>query len=207
MHRMIRRVALASSSPQRRAILTQLGIPHRLITASVEEIDMGTDPRRVALENARLKAAAAIGETAEDEVLLTCDTVVDIAGQILGKPANADQARQMIGQLAGRTHLVHSAVVLVNGGDHADRWESIDTTAVTCSDVGGAVLDRYIATGEWSGRAGGYAIQGHGAVLVDSVRGDWWTVVGLPVAALTSHFTRHGLDHLLLAGEAGGEAR
>ncbi len=127
----------------------------------------------VALENARRKAAAVGG----GPDVVACDTVVDVDGLLLGKPVDARQARDFAGRLAGREHRVVSGLVV---GDR----EAVEVTLVRFRAVGDAVLDWYVGTGEWRGRAGGYAIQGAGAALVAGIEGDYLNVVGLPLARL-----------------------
>ena len=139
--------------------------------ADVEEIEDG-DAREVALENARRKAAAVGGG-----VVLAVDTTVSLDGRIYGKPADEDEARATLGVLAGRTHEVVSGLVV--GGR-----EAVAVTEVVFRELGEDWIDWYVGTGEWRGRAGGYAIQGRGAALVREIRGDYLNVVGLPVAAL-----------------------
>ncbi len=162
---------LASRSPQRRAILDQLGLAFEVRPADVQELTLG-EPQQVALENARRKAAAIGGAD-----VLGVDTVVALDGRIHGKPRDAAQARDTLGRLNGRTHEVVSGLVYNDDGIAV-------TTEVTFREAEDALLDWYVATGEWRGRAGGYAIQGRGAALVRGIRGDYLNVVGLPVAAL-----------------------
>ncbi|HYF25303.1 MAG TPA: Maf family protein [Baekduia sp.] len=166
---------MASASPQRRAILDQLGVPHVVAAQDVEELEAG-EPAEVALENARRKASAA-RRAADGRLVLACDTVVALDGRLYGKPRDAAHARETLAALAGRTHDVVSGVVL---GDR----QATAVTRVTFRAAGEALLDWYVATGEWQGRAGGYAIQGRGAALVAAIVGDYLNVVGLPVAAL-----------------------
>jgi septum formation protein len=144
--------------------------------AGVEELAAG-DPHVVAGENARRKALAVPGE-----LVLGADTDVALDGDILGKPRDAAHARELLERLAGRTHLVVGGIALAEDGVLAET--AVVTTRVTFRPADGATLDWYVATGEWRGRAGGYAIQGAGAVLVDSIEGDYLNVVGLPLARL-----------------------
>ena len=159
---------LASRSPQRRAILEQLGIAFTVEPADVEELAEG-DPVQVALENARRKAGGRPGT-------LGVDTLVALDGRIYGKPADERQARETLLALGGRTHEVISGMVL---GD-----EGVTVTTEVSFRPLEDLVDWYVATGEWRGRAGGYAIQGRGAALVRGIRGDYLNVVGLPAAAL-----------------------
>jgi septum formation protein len=169
-------LVLASASPQRRAILTQVGIPFEVVVSGVEETEHG-DPVAVAEENARRKALAVPGD-----LVLGADTLVAVDGDILGKPADADQARAYVARLAGRTHQVVGAIAVVRDGALAHTATEI--TQVHFREASPALLDFYVATGEWEGRAGGYAIQGVGAVLVAGIEGDYLNVVGLPLQRL-----------------------
>jgi septum formation protein len=173
-------IVLASASPQRRAILAQLGVPFVVRPADVDELDAG-DPPAVALCNARRKARAVAGAH-----VLGVDTVVALDGRLYGKPRDADHARATLAILSGRTHAVHSALHLTGVG------EAVVCTAVTFRTITASLADWYVASGEWRGRAGGYAIQGRGAALVDSIEGDYGNVVGLPVAAFLDLLTTLG---------------
>lgn len=174
------RLVLASASPQRRAILTHLGIPFEPRPTGVEEIEDG-NPERAALENARRKAAAAAAAGGPGEVVLGVDTVVALGGEIFGKPADAASAAATLRRLQGRVHLVHSGIALRDG---VQTRSAIATTAVRFRALSEDEIAGYAAEGEWRGRAGGYAIQGRGALLVAGIEGDYLNVVGLPVAAL-----------------------
>jgi septum formation protein len=150
----------------------------------VEELEAG-DPRAVALENARRKALEIGSRRPTPQaaaLVLGADTVVTIDGELLGKPRDAAQAREYVGRLAGRTHEVLGGIAVVRDG--ALIAEDVVATAVRFRDVDGGTLDWYVATGEWEGRAGGYAIQGRGAALVHGIDGDYLNVVGLPLARL-----------------------
>jgi len=171
---------LASRSPQRRAILTQLGVPFEVCPADVEELSDG-DPQAVAVENARRKAVA-LAARRPDATVLGVDTIVVLGEGIHGKPADAAAARATLAALAGRDHVVVSGICAVRPG--APPATAAARTRVRFRDVDDATLDWYVATGEWRERAGGYAIQGRGAALVAGIEGDYLNVVGLPVAAL-----------------------
>jgi septum formation protein len=176
-------LVLASGSPQRRAILGDLGLEFEVRASDVAEEDEGA-PRVVASENA-LRKAHAVAEAAgdgADELVLGCDTLVATDGTDLwGKPPTVEAARATLRHLSGRTHEVVSGLALVQRGDVRAATE---VTEVTFRDLDEATIDWYLATGEWEGRAGGYAIQGRGAVLVKRIAGDYLNVVGLPVGAL-----------------------
>jgi septum formation protein len=144
--------------------------------SDVEEDEAG-DPAAVAERNARRKASAVAGD-----LVLGADTVVALDGDILGKPRDAAQAREYVGRLNGRMHEVVGAIALAQAGEIVAT--AVEVTRVTFRRSDDATLDWYVGTGEWDGRAGGYAIQGEGAALVAAVDGDYLNVVGLPLARL-----------------------
>jgi septum formation protein len=164
---------LASTSPQRRAILTQLGLPFDVMSPRFVEAP-GTGP----LERAAGKARSVDGG---EQPVLGVDTEVLLDGQLLGKPANASEAEAMLEALAGRTHQVVSGLCL-----RTFAWEELHeaTTLVTFRTLTPRDLGAYVGGGEWEGRAGAYAIQGVGASLVQRIEGDFLNVVGLPASLL-----------------------
>jgi septum formation protein len=172
---------LASTSPQRRAILTQLAIPFEAVAPDYEELP-GTGP----LERAAGKARSV---EPDERPVLGVDTEVLFDGELLGKPANETEAEAMLELLAGKTHEVVSGLCL-----RTTAWEELhdETTRVTFRSLTPRELAHYVASHEWEGRAGGYAIQGLGASLVERIEGDFLNVVGLPgsllVRVLASRF-------------------
>jgi len=172
---------LASTSPQRRVILEQLHIPFEVVAPTYdEETSTGADPLSIVREHARGKARS-VADIAEDRPVVGVDTAVVLEGRIFGKPANASDAEEMLEELSGKTHVVVSGLCLLTPG-----WEDIEheATRVAFRELAPRELGSYVATGEWEGRAGGYAIQGRGAALVHSIEGDYLNVVGLPAALL-----------------------
>jgi septum formation protein len=165
---------LASTSPQRRAILEQLRIPFDLVAPPFEET--GDDPVEHALGKAR-----SVLDRADGRPVLGVDTVVVCDGAVLHKPTDAADAERMLERLAGTTHEVVSGLCLATPA-----WEEVHraVTRVTFRDLTPRDLAAYVAAGEWEGRAGGYAIQGFGAALVERVEGDYLNVVGLPASVL-----------------------
>jgi septum formation protein len=168
-------LVLASRSPQRRAILEQLGIEFEVRPADVEELGAG-DPRAVVVENARRKARAVPGE-----LVLGADTEVVLDGRIHGKAHDEAMAETYLRRLSGRTHEVWGGIVLRTAGEERT---AAAVTRVRFRRLEQAWIDWYLATGEWRERAGAYAIQGRGSALVEEVDGDFWNVVGLPVTEL-----------------------
>jgi septum formation protein len=172
---------LASTSPQRPAILRQLGIPFEAVAPAYQEDDPpDADPRELVLTHARGKARSVAGG-AGDRPVLGVDTTVCLDDRVYGKASTAEEAAAMLDQLGGRTHVVVSGLCLLTPG-----WEEseIEETAVTFRSLTPRDLAAYVASGEWEGRAGAYAIQGLGAALVERIEGDYLNVVGLPGALL-----------------------
>ena len=145
----------------------------------MEEVTAG-DPLAVAEENARRKAAAVAA--GDGGLVLGADTDVALDGEILGKPADADEARAFLARLGGRTHAVVGGIALAQDGEVVAT--AVEVTQVRFRPASASLVEWYVETGEWRGRAGGYAIQGRGAALVAAIEGDYTGVVGLPVAAL-----------------------
>lgn len=173
---------LASGSPQRSAILTQLDLPFRVLVPEVEELGMG-EPSVLALQNAHRKAERAAGQASEHELVLACDTVVDVDGIPFGKPESAEDAYTMLALLRGRVHDVVGGLVVAHPATGITR-ERVVRTKVRFRNFPDELLQRYVEGSEWEGRAGGYAIQGTGAAMVTGIGGCYQNVVGLPVAAL-----------------------
>ena len=174
-------IVLASVSPQRRAILEQLGIPFAVVPPRYDERGVaGADPVELVRAHARGKARSVAGGADECPVL-GVDTAVVVDGEALGKPADAAEAEAMLERLSGRAHEVVSGLCLVTPG-----WEELahEVTRVTFRSLTARDLAHYVASGEWEKRAGAYAIQGLGAALVERVEGDYLNVVGLPAALL-----------------------
>jgi septum formation protein len=165
-------LVLASTSPQRRAILEQLGLPFEVVPPSYEEA--GDDP----VEHAAGKARSVDGG---ERPVVGVDTVVVCEGRVLGKPAGAGEAAAMLETLSGREHDVVSGLCV-----RTRAWEALerDLTRVRFRPLTPRDVAAYVATAEWEGRAGGYAIQGRGAGLVERIEGDYLNVVGLPAALL-----------------------
>jgi septum formation protein len=173
-------LVLASGSPQRRALLERLGVPFTVRVSDADELEQGPDPARVAVENALRKARTVRREGAAKAVL-GCDTIVVLDGVIYGKPPDAAVARETLTALGGRTHEVLSGLALLLGDEERT---AVARTRVTFRELGRELLDWYVATEEWRGRSGGYAIQGAGAKLALAIDGEEENVVGLPLTRL-----------------------
>jgi len=172
---------LASTSPQRRAILEQLGLPFDVVAPRYDEHDRpDEDALELVRDHARGKARSVAAE-AGDRPVLGVDTAVVLGETVFGKPADAADAGRMLEALAGQTHAVVSGLCLITPG-----WELVEhaSTRVTFRPLTPRDLAAYLALGEWEGRAGGYAIQARGAALAERIEGDYLNVVGLPAALL-----------------------
>ena len=173
---------LASRSPQRRAILEQLGIPFDVVEPRYDEVPPPelADATEVVRKHAQGKARS-VATGAGGRLVLGVDTEVVLQGRIFGKPADVSEAEQMLEELSGKTHVVMSGLCLLTPG-----WEVVEHegTRVTFRELTPRDLAAYLETGEWEGRAGAYAIQGRGAALVKCIDGDYLNVVGLPGALL-----------------------
>jgi|SRR5579871_7190 len=165
---------LASTSPRRREILELLRVPFDVVAPSYEETE--GDPVAHAVGKARSVLAAAEGRP-----VLGCDTEVVFDGRVYGKPGSPEEAEAMLESLSGRTHEVVGGLALLTPA-----WEEIHsaTTLVTFRALTARDLAHYVASREWEGRAGAYAVQGLGASLVERIEGDFFNVVGLPAALL-----------------------
>jgi septum formation protein len=172
-----RQLILASRSPQRRAILEQLGIDFTVVEPAYEELDPpGALPQELVITHAVGKASSVQGGC-----VLGVDTTVALDGDSLAKPAGATEAAAMLRRLSGRTHTVYSGLCLrVQDTDHV----RLAATEVSFRELDEDDIAWYVARDEWRDRAGGYAVQGAGAALVTAIAGDYTNVVGLPVAAL-----------------------
>jgi nucleoside triphosphate pyrophosphatase len=172
---------LASTSPQRRLILEQLGIPFEVVAPRYEEHDPpDADPVELVRRHAEGKARSAAAD-AGDRPVLGVDTTVVCGGRVYGKAGGPEEAAEMLDAFSGNTHEVVSGLCLITPG-----WETLETetTRVTFRPLTARDIASYVASGEWEGRAGAYAIQGLGAALVERIEGDYLNVVGLPAALL-----------------------
>jgi septum formation protein len=172
-------VALASASPRRRDILASLGLRVAIVPSAYDERPLfGLTPVETALRHARGKAA---GVGISQDLIVAADTVVDLDGEALGKPADGAQARTMLRRLAGRWHVVHSAFALRDDRTGAGIAEVV-STRVRFADLDEQMIEAYAASGDGLDKAGGYGIQGFAATLVERIDGDYFTVVGFPAA-------------------------
>ena len=179
-------LTLASTSPQRRAILEQLRISFEVVAPVCEEEDPpDADPRELVLRHAEGKARSVHSDR---RVTLGVDTTVVLDDRLYGKARDAGEAARMLHELSGRTHTVVSGLCLLGLDEHVSVHE---LTAVTFRLLAPELVRTYVRSGEWEGRAGAYAIQGLGGRLVERIEGDYLNVVGLPGALLVSLLEHH----------------
>jgi septum formation protein len=184
-------LTLASTSPQRRTILEQLQIPFETVApVYVEHDPPEADPTELVLRHAEGKARSV---HADGKITLGVDTTVVLDRRLYGKAADAEDAGRMLGALSGRTHTVLSGLCLLGAGADLVAHEP---TEVTFRRLDDAAIAGYVASGEWEGRAGAYAIQGLGGRLVERIEGDYLNVVGLPGALLISILETHAPELL-----------
>ena len=181
-------LTLASTSQRRRELLAVLRIPFRVVApAGVDETPLdGESPvelaRRLAVEKA---------QSVDGDPVVAADTVVEVDGEILGKPDDADDARRMLRRLSGRTHLVHTGVA-VRAGDGLEVEVEVVTTSVRFVPLTPEAIEWYLETGEPFDKAGAYAIQGAGGVFVEGVEGSVSNVVGLPLSTVVAMLDTRG---------------
>lgn len=194
MSERLREIGLASVSPRRKQLLESLGLRTVVLkSAFVEDgyrADLGK-PDEFARSAAVEKARAA--QPDGPPVVVAADTLVVSNGSVLGKPAGVDDAKRMLRSLSGREHVVHTGFAVIDR--RTDRQESgVESAGVTFLPLDDALITRYIASGEPMDKAGAYGIQGLGALLVASVAGDFYTVMGLPLARIGQALKRLGYD-------------
>ena len=211
---------LGSQSPRRRELLERMGLEFRVLTAEIDETKYETeDPedsvRRICRAKAKAVAERLLEEncqlsTVDCQLVLASDTIVVLDGKILGKPHSSEEAKAMLRALSGREHQVFTAFTLLPVGgtqDAKDKTQNAaekaqapfthcEKTRVKFRELTEAEIDAYVATGEPMDKAGAYGIQGRGAMLVEAIHGDYFTVMGLPVCALAQALKRCGIDPL-----------
>ncbi len=184
---------LASSSPRRADLLKRLGYDFEVFLPEVEETDYDLTVETDLIELARAKTVNVIRTNKiEEGLVIGADTVVILDGAVIGKPKDDDDARRILASLSGKTHLVRTAYVVADiEGEEGDTH--VEETKVTFFELNPEDIDWYLTTGESSDKAGAYGIQGQGGLLVSSIEGDYYNVIGLPIAALWRELKAKGL--------------
>lgn len=173
-------IILASQSPRRRELMDITGLSYSVIVSDADEnIDI-SDPKEYVLTLSERKAQA-VASSHPDDIVIGADTIVVIDGMILGKPHDKDDAFRILSLLSGRTHTVYTGVSIIRNGECRRFCEQTDVIMYKNSND---LLHRYIATGEPMDKAGAYGIQGQGMLLIERIEGDYYNVMGLPIARL-----------------------
>lgn len=178
------KLILASGSPRRRELLELTGLKFDVITSDADEnVPEDTDPGVAALILSERKALAVANlEKCKGSIVIGADTIVSLDGKKFGKPKDAEDAYRMLSALSDRTHTVYTGVAIVNSDLTVNKF--VEATEVHFYPLSDSQIRDYIATGEYSDKAGGYAIQGGGAVFISGIIGDYYNVMGLPIGRL-----------------------
>ena len=198
MNERLQAVSLASQSPRRKWLLESIGLAVTVVPSAYREEDNAEPaarPDEIALRHALGKAeqAAASGPP----LLIAADTIVEIAGELLGKPRDASAARAMLGKLSGREHHVYTGFVVLDRAS-GRRHSGVESTAVRFVPLDDVAIEAYVASGDPLDKAGAYGIQGRGGLLVSSIAGDFYTVMGLPLARIGAALRELGHDVMAL---------
>jgi septum formation protein len=191
MNRQALTLVLASASPRRHELLARLGLETEIVAPDIDETPLPAESPPIHAERVAREKARAVALRHPDLPVLSADTVVVLGDRILGKPADRREAAAMLADLAGTTHTVLTALALRWGEREAGHLEAARVTFVPYSKE---LFAWYVATGEGDDKAGAYAVQGKGAVLVERVEGNVQAVMGLPLASLPALFARVGLE-------------
>ncbi|MFI5207094.1 MAG: Maf family protein [Gemmatimonadales bacterium] len=185
-------IVLASSSPRRRELLGLLGLKPEIVPADIDESWKNGEAPAAHAERLAREKVALVHARKKGAVVVAADTIVVVDGTILGKPKDQDDAAAMLKQLQGRDHVVHTAIAVAYRSDTAS---GVETTRVWMRPLDDAAIRAYVATGEPMDKAGAYGIQGYGAVIVERIEGDYFTVMGLGLGRLVSLLQQVGIHY------------
>ncbi len=190
----MKRFIVASASPRRKELLEKVGFSFEIIPSDADENTNGIlSPDAIVKELAKRKAESVFKDNA-DAVVLGCDTIVEYCGTVLGKPSDRGDAKNMLRMLSGKTHNVHTGVCIM---DKERTVSFVNTVKVVFYELSEELIERYVASGESDDKAGAYGIQGLGCVLVKGIEGDYFSVVGLPVAETVRVLWKFGIKNVL----------
>ena len=191
----MRKIVLASGSPRRKALLEQIGLEFTIdATAQEDAVSGDQEPHNLAIEISRMKAES-VAPWHLDAIIIAADTIGVINGRIIGKPHSESDARAMLDSLSGKPHTVITGFTVLDTASGKAVTKSVETT-VYMKPITRSEIDAYVKTGEPMDKAGSYAIQGLGALLVEKIEGDYFNVMGLPLAALAEVLTGFGVKVL-----------
>ena len=183
----MKHIILASASPRRKEILELADLKFDVMPSDAQEITTKTAPNEVVMELASLKAKDIYKKSEKQSMIVGADTVVAYQGQILGKPTDKADAKRMLTMLSGQTHEVYTGVCVIEDGKTKTFYEE---TKVTFYEISDEQVDHYIKTGEPMDKAGSYGIQGKAAVFIKGIEGDYYNVVGFPIARFLQEITK-----------------
>lgn len=185
---------LASQSPRRRELLSQLGVPFEVFSVDLDEKMYEREaPEDFVRRMAHEKGVAARARVGEGDVVLTADTIVVLEGRVFGKPVNEDAAHAMLRTLSGRTHTVYTAVSVSSG---ASNEGALCESRVTIAELSERVIDQYVASGDPMDKAGSYGIQGPAGAFIERIEGSYWGVMGLPLFRTAQLLKLYGMGPL-----------
>lgn len=183
----MKHIILASASPRRKEILELADLKFDIMPSNAQEITTKTAPNEVVMELASIKAKDIYKKSEKQSMIVGADTVVAYQGQILGKPTDEADAKRMLTMLSGQTHEVYTGVCVIEDGKTKTFYEE---TKVTFYEISDEQIDYYIKTGEPMDKAGSYGIQGKAAVFIKGIEGDYYNVVGFPIARFLQEITK-----------------
>jgi septum formation protein len=191
----MKRIILASESPRRKELLENIGIKFVVEAAAIDEsVFNSLDGRKMALELSRRKAGV-VAAHHRSAIVIAADTVVILGDRVMGKPRDRHEAKQMLRALSGKPHIVVTAFTIIDTGTKKTVTDFAETT-VYVKPLRSEDIDAYVRTGEPLGKAGAYAIQGIGSVIVEKIEGDYFNVVGLPLSKLADSLKLLGINVL-----------
>ena len=186
------KIVLASRSPRRKDILEKLNLSFVIDPPDIDESPIKNESPIIYVQRISAAKADLVAQRHDQQcIVIAADTTVELNGEIFGQPRDLDEARFMIQKLSSKTHQVHTAISVRYNQEIAN---SVDTASVTMREVTSELLEWYIGTGESIGKAGAYAVQGHGAALVADLSGEIGTVIGLPVGLFIGMLGNLGID-------------
>jgi septum formation protein len=186
---------LASSSPRRKELLKQLNLDFEIMPSNIDEVLRGNTPAEMVRKLALEKAVSISSQSSKGKIIIGADTIVYLDGIIMGKPADEDDAFSMLKRLSGKAHEVYTGLALVNTSTN-EIQSDYECTEVVIRDLSDKQIENYIKTGEPMDKAGAYAIQGKGSLIVKSIKGCYYNVVGLPIGKLGDMLLNWDIDLL-----------
>ncbi|MBI2051493.1 septum formation inhibitor Maf [Candidatus Roizmanbacteria bacterium] len=189
----MKRIILASASPRRKQLLEQIGVPFQIVRSDIEEEHIKSeDSHHKLAQRLSLGKARAVGKTHKNAIIIAADTIVVFQKRIIGKPKTEANASKILKLLCGKTHKVITGFTIIDSESRKSVTKSVETK-VKMKALTDEEIKSYVKTKEPLDKAGGYGIQEKGAMLIESIKGDYFNVVGLPLAALSEELKKFGI--------------